>query len=268
MRRFRVPEIVFGFLLATIFWVAVAIIYPKYYGGENGSKKGAPQISIQEAEVETNRRIADYNRTLDLLTALLVGANLALWWATWRGGVRQSRDMRLGTMAARRSANAAVRAAENAEKALHSLEVPHVYPVELKFSIFEDPHHVPLIAIVSASLKNFGRSPAFLKELYLIVAVTRLERKVGERPLFHSGRIPFMADDIIGDKETIGPFEKNIPELVPYCNQIRDGSLRLGLLVNHRIDDALKDTFGRGAWYVWNPKRQKFVAGVQLWSEN
>jgi hypothetical protein len=77
-----------------------------------------------------------------------------------------------------------------------------------------------------------------------------------------------MAEDVIGDKETIGPFEKSVPELLPYCSRIKDGSLHLGLLVNHRIDDALGHTFGRGGWYIWNPRRQKFVAGVQLWTDN
>jgi hypothetical protein len=202
--------------------------------------------SVQTAEKPPN--ITDW--LLVLFSGLLVVSNVFLWRAN------------------NRSASIAEQSAENAERALQSLEIPHVFPVELKFSVFEDPHGAPLIATVSASLKNFGRSPAFLKELYLIVAVTNLVRRAGDRPLYHSGRIPFMAEDVIGDKETIGPFEKSVPELLPYCSRIKDGSLQLGLLVNHRIDDALKDTFGRGAWYVWNPKRKKFVAGVQLWTEN
>jgi hypothetical protein len=206
--------------------------------------------------------------THDNVTAAATVVIAVFTWTLWRSSEKLWRVTRLSTIAARRSANAAVRAAENAEKALHSLEIPRVYPVELKFSVFEDPHHAPLIATVSASLKNFGRSPAFLKELYLIVAVTNLVRHAGDRPLYHSGRIPFMAEDVIGDKETVGPFEKSIHELVPYCSRIKDGSLHLGLLVSHRIDDALGNTFGRGAWYVWNPRRQKFVAGVQLWTDN
>jgi hypothetical protein len=77
-----------------------------------------------------------------------------------------------------------------------------------------------------------------------------------------------MTDDVIGDKEIFGPLTAEIKELVPYCHGIRDGSLRLNLSIQHRIEDAMNNSFGRGAWYVWNPKRQKFVAGVQLWTEN
>ncbi len=252
----RLPEIVLGFLVATAFWVLVAIIYPEHYGREAEAAKSTPHLTT---EAEINERIANYNKTLDWLTAFLVLANIALWWTTWRGSIRQSRDMEA-------SIGVATRAAENAEKALHSLEIPHVYPVEMRFDVEEDSSRAPLIATISVCLKNFGRSPAFLKATYIIVSVTQSERRTP--PLYHSGRIPFTTDDVIGDKEIFGPLSVNIPELVPYCSQIRDGTLRLNLHVHHRIDDAMKDSSGRGAWYVWNSKRQKFVAGTELWTEN
>jgi hypothetical protein len=97
VRRFRVPEIVLGFLSATAFWALVAVVYPDYYGSEQSPNKNAAVVSApkppQEAEVEINQRIANYNRTLDWLTAFLVIANIALWWATWRGSAKHSRDM-------------------------------------------------------------------------------------------------------------------------------------------------------------------------------
>ncbi len=93
MARFRVPEVAIGFLVASAFWVAVAIIYPKYYSGEQEAAQNPAPVFVpkpaNEAESETNRRIADYNRALDWLTLGLVVANIALWWVTWRSGKRQ-----------------------------------------------------------------------------------------------------------------------------------------------------------------------------------
>jgi hypothetical protein len=170
------------------------------------------------------------------------------------------------TIAARRSANAAVRAAENAEKALRSLEVPYVFPVEMSFTIGKTPLDEPIIARISFSLKNFGGSPAFLKETYVVVSVTPSDKS--SPSLYHSGRISFMMDDVIGDKETSDEKSISILELVPYCNRISGGTLRLNLLVHHRIEDAMGVSRGRGAWYVWNPWRGKFSPGTQLWTEN
>jgi len=83
MGRFRVPEIALGFLTGAVFGMSVAIIYPKYYGSEQPAAQNATPILVpkpaNETEVETNRRIADYNRTLDWLTFGLIIANLALW---------------------------------------------------------------------------------------------------------------------------------------------------------------------------------------------
>ena len=238
MKRFRGHELALGILIATIFWVAVATIYPKYKTAKSEAEQGTPKVAT---EAETNKRIADYNETLDLLTAFLVVANIALWWATWRGSIRQSRDMEA-------SIGVATRAAENAEKALHSLEVPHVYPVDLSFTIKQDQHGAPETAFITISLKNFGRSPGFPKEVYVVVAVVRTANPA--QTDFHSGRRHFMPPDVIGDKETFGPLKLEIRELAGYFRRIVDGAVQLRLLVHHRTEDLMDRAVGRGAWYV------------------
>lgn len=72
----------------------VQIINPKNYTSEAQPSKNTAPVVAEETEAQTNRRIADYNRTLDFLTFFLVLANVALWLVTWRSSVRQSRDMR------------------------------------------------------------------------------------------------------------------------------------------------------------------------------
>jgi hypothetical protein len=133
LRRFRIPEIVLGALLAVAIFAigtSVQIINPKNDASETGSADSPAPISApkttQETEAEVNRRIADYNRALDWLTFGLVVANIALWWVTWRSGVRQSRDMRESVDIAKRSAEAAQKSAEIAEKAFTQLERPYV----------------------------------------------------------------------------------------------------------------------------------------------
>lgn len=263
MRKPTDGQLAIGALIAFALWIFVAL--PLYYGQSDNT--AANNCSAQENqnysfwEKARCDPVAYFTLWLVGFTGILGPSTIGLWWVTWQGAKRQSRDMDA-------SIRVATKTAENAEKALLSLEIPHVYPVEMKFDVGRDPHGAPLIATISFSLKNFGRSPAFLNQAYIIVSVSQPMRAVGQRPLYHSGPIPFMADDVIGDKEVFGPLSKDVSELIPYCNQIRDGALHLNLLVNHRVDDALGHTRGRGAWHVWNPKRQKFVAGVQPWTEN
>ena len=97
MRRFRIPEIGLGALLAVSMFVmdtTAQTTNPKNDVTEAGSNKDGGRVVTEETEARTNRRIADYNRTLDELTFFLVLANVALWLVTWRSGVRQSRDMK------------------------------------------------------------------------------------------------------------------------------------------------------------------------------
>ena len=148
MGRFRIPEIVIGFLVATALWVAVAVIYPKYYGAKTDAIKSAPQITV---ELEINKRIADYNEALDWLTAFLVTANIALWLTTWRAGVRQSNDMKAAIKETRRIGEAQVRAYVDVRSA-------DIFFISFAGALYRGhPEVQPVIKIVAP---NTGQSPA------------------------------------------------------------------------------------------------------------
>jgi len=158
-------------MVATALWVTVAVIYPKYSGDKQETTQNATPKSAQQTEAETNRRIADYNETLDWLTAFLVLANIGLWIVTWRSGVRQSRDMEASVAAAHRSADIA-------EKALLSVEVPYLYPYIRKHGIKRDFNqtkgwHVKGFEygseFITYYFKNFGRTPAEIVEIFSVV---------------------------------------------------------------------------------------------------
>jgi hypothetical protein len=92
--------------------VAVAVIYPQYQAAKSQAAKNTPKVAT---DAEINERIADYNEALDWLTGFLVVANLALWGATWRGSIRQSRDMEASIAVAKTSAEAAKKSADAIE---------------------------------------------------------------------------------------------------------------------------------------------------------
>ena len=109
LRRFRIPEIVLGMLLtiAAVAIYSVLIIYPKDNAAKSKPTNNPPQVALETA---INQRIADYNEALDWLTGFLVAANIALWLATWRSGVRQSHDTAAFIGETRRLGEAQVRA--------------------------------------------------------------------------------------------------------------------------------------------------------------
>jgi hypothetical protein len=231
--------------------------YAPYYSGHDY----CPTFHIFLIDLATRvfRHFGDPNWVIADFTAVLAFSTICLWAVTWRASIRQSRDMEA-------SIAVATRAAENAEKALHALEVPHIFPVNMSFKTPEDAFGAPQSAFISVSLKNFGRSPGFLKQVYIIAAVVRLDRR--HTTEFHSGKKYFMPDDVIGDKEIFGPLTVEIQELARYAHQIGEGGLQLGVLVHHDTEDLMDRAVGRGAWYVLNPKTGRFSPGVQLWAAN
>jgi hypothetical protein len=180
LRRFRVPEIAIGFLLATTLWALIGVIYPENNGRETKPSQNAAPIAAEEAE--TNGRIADYNRTLDWLTAALVIANLALWWATWRGSIRQSRDMEasiaVATQAARAAqiaARAAQHSADVAERSLTSVNRPYMYALKIgdfAARAFDDGGGGFVLPL---SVANYGETPADIEEIRAGFSVTATE---------------------------------------------------------------------------------------------
>jgi hypothetical protein len=260
-------------VMEPVSWITAPIpggclVHPEDYAAHYDGHNYCPtfHVFLMGQAVRVFAHFADPNWVIADFTVVLAFSTLSLWVVTWQASLRQSRDMEASITVAKQSADAALRVAENAERALHSLEIPRVFPVNMSFDVEEDAFHAPQRTGISISLKNFGRSPAFLRVAYIDVAVT--EAGNPNRIVYRTGRIPFMTDDVIGDKEIFGPLDANIPELVPYAYRIGAGDLRLNLLVHSEIDDALENSFGRSQWYVWNPRRNKFVPGRQLWTEN
>ncbi len=115
--KVRVPEIVLGTLLAVAIFsmgMTVQIINPKNNQANSGTDK---QAKAESSTSTTDDRLANYTLWLVVFTGVLGASTIGLWWVTWRGSVRQSRDMEASIATAKRSANIAERALTVVERA-------------------------------------------------------------------------------------------------------------------------------------------------------
>jgi hypothetical protein len=265
--RIRGYEFVLGLLMATVFWAVFFVIQPKNYSGNQETQTAPEQQSHQVLETDkADERLAQYTFWLTIFTGILAVSTIGLWCVTWRSGIKQSRDMEA-------SIAVATRAAENAERALTRLEIPHVYPIQLKFDVRSTTNVTPTGmqtmatgVTISGRFKNYGRSPAILREAWFKMAVMRPERPM--EPIFMTGRLPFMADGMIGEGESSDLFSCDPRGLIPHAQNIKAGSLRLNLQVHVDWNDVMGGRSGRMDWFVWNPAKSRFAAGTQLWTEN
>jgi hypothetical protein len=97
LRRFRVPEIALGALLAVAIFAtsaAVQIINPKDHNQSAQAADGAPKGPTSSGSVSADERVAEYTEGLAWATVLLAIVTLGVLIATWRASVRQSKDMK------------------------------------------------------------------------------------------------------------------------------------------------------------------------------
>lgn len=160
MRRFRVPELVLGVLLATAVWAVVFAINPKYSGTQQQSQATSNNQPHEVSEAEkADERLARYTLWLTIFTGVLAISTIGLWIVTWRSGVRQSSDMQTSIKAANLSAKAAERAADVAERALVLTDRPWIkIDVDLAGSLEFGRDEITLP--IHAVWKNIGKSPA------------------------------------------------------------------------------------------------------------
>jgi hypothetical protein len=264
MGRFRVSELALGFLLG---FAALLVIF------------------ILSSNITLHEISAAFDSHNGLITAV---ATIFIAWFTlslrqstdklWDAGERQlkllaetsaaqSRDMQASIAAARdaaeasqKSANASLKASETSDEIFKKFEVPYLYPVDLKYSTSATG------PVISISFRNYGRYPATLGEAWIILAVTRPENP--SNTLFKTDRIPFMVEGMIGDKETCDPIIFKAQDIWRYASQIASGAVNLNLLIQVGWEDAMDHQRGTSRWFVWNRTREKFVSGVQLWTEN
>ena len=150
--------------------------------------------------------------------------------------------------------------ADSAEKALVNLDIPYVYPVELTYS--------PISAgpgsdenTISFCFRNFGRSPAILRECWIRMTVTQLENP-NER-IFSTGRIHINVEDILGENETSKHFTCSAIELLPYVREIASDEVSLHVLVSITWKDVM-GSVTRTEWFSWKPLAQKFIPSTQI----
>lgn len=257
--RWLNPEIAIGFLTASVFWLVV-LGWQTAYSLTDVQKKecydAAKQRGYKAEECKTlwERTTSD---PVALFTFVLSISTIGLWIVTWRAGTRQSGDMQESIRIANRSAEAA-------EKALSTLEIPHVYPTEILFSTVSVGETFGG-ATISTKFKNYGRSPAILRGAWLKVTVTTLDNPA--KRILDTGRVTFMTDGMIGEGETSDSFSCQQQVLNPLCAQIYAGTLQLSVLIHIAWGDVFGGSSDYTAWFIWHPKRRKFVAGTQLWAE-
>jgi hypothetical protein len=158
--KFRIPEVLIGiFLTIAVLAIGATIpgIYPKYQGHQTETDNAAPKISTRDI---TDERIADYTEALAWFTLIMALASGALFWVTWRAGVRQSREMQASIAIAKQSADAATLQAKSASQA----ELPIVVVQNFEANPMKgEPINLPELPetiVILYSIINYGRTPA------------------------------------------------------------------------------------------------------------
>jgi hypothetical protein len=100
-------------------------------------------------------------------TTIIAAFTVVLAWATHR----QARLTQLVADTSKDAAEAAKNTADISYKILTRLEAPHLYPVNLSYVYSVDQFHNVSHVSVSAAFKNYGRSPAILKNASIQVAI-------------------------------------------------------------------------------------------------
>jgi hypothetical protein len=113
--------------------------------------------------VEFTRKLADYTFGLFVATAALVMATVCLGYLGWR----QARDMKESIRIAERSAEAALKSADAADRALVGVDAPFLFPtVEFPIKAIVGDGLMERRGKAAYKLKNFGRVPAIIREMY------------------------------------------------------------------------------------------------------
>jgi hypothetical protein len=259
---FRRFELVLGFLIATAFWVAVAVIYPKYYGAEYQATKETLHIAT---EAETNERIANYNEALAWLTALLVAANLLLWWTTWRSSARQTRDMKASIKVAERSATAAqvaARAAQHsaevAERAFEQTYAPYVDVAVKTAAIIHRLIGGNIVLDFMSSQKfaeyiihNYGSSPAIVLEIYpgCVISSTMPDQIQFPPPQTNLRQII-----------VVGGMKESEPQTVGYPMGWSSDANNIWIMLQIRYRDVFRDQYVSNFCFFFNKSRATFDA--------
>jgi hypothetical protein len=157
VQRFRVPELVLGFLFATLVWAAIFVIYPQYSGAKTYAHSSAEQKTENVSDAEnTDDRIARYTLWLTLFTGILAVSTIGLWGVTWRAGIRQSHDMERAIIESRRSADVAMQSLRS-DRAWMILFNRQAYRAD---TLHVDGAPIGPGVAVSLQWMNMGRSPA------------------------------------------------------------------------------------------------------------
>src|SRR5262249_47358178 len=109
--RFRSYELALGLLLATALWAVLFVI-----DGPHGSALGQTGNQITTAQ-RIEEKVATYTLWVAICTAVLAVSTIGLWFVTWTGGRRQSREMKASIAVAEQSASAAQNSAAAAIEA-------------------------------------------------------------------------------------------------------------------------------------------------------
>ncbi len=212
-------------------------------------------------------RIKITDSLIALFTFVLAVVTGGLWIETLRlrlGADQQSkhfeksvRATEKAAIASEKTADAALLQAQVAEKALVKLERPIIYPGEIDFFADNSSRQIRV------KLKNYGRSPAILDSVSLVVSI--YPTGDSQTKLFHKQK-GFMIENIIGDKDSTDYIIYSDPAISQLWESIEFNLLSLSVSVNVSYRDLLGDQeTNDGRWFVWNQKRARFFPGIQVW---
>jgi hypothetical protein len=176
------PEIVIGFLIATLFWIGILGWQAAYTPTEMEKQKcyEAAQKSGHKSEEckslwerTTSDPVAFFTLWLVIFTGGLTVSTVLLWRAgekqfryAIRSGLRQSRDMRASIAVSQRAAASAIKQSE----AMIQAERPYVYLKIMEPGLAFDSNSHLIIPDIKTDgrlrfhLVNAGRTPAMLEE--------------------------------------------------------------------------------------------------------
>jgi hypothetical protein len=216
------------------------------------------------------------NEIIAIFTIVLAISTSLLWRETERlaeGAKDQSEKMRQSIREQRRStfamivsAKATKRAAETADKALHTLEQPELGVVEMRYfseAYMSDPASSGVY--VAAKFKNFGRSLATIRRIRFAVVVREPNDFWNEIAREEKA---FTDREFVSEGEVSGEFKFGpLRSVAPYSDQISNGRKWLILSVTRNFDSLLGRESGGGSTYIWDWQAQKFISGIQLRTE-
>jgi hypothetical protein len=179
MHRFRIHEMVFGFLLASVIWALGVVAQSSQPAQQPSQNQRASHTPNEASKGEDEKSLWKPNDPVSLYTLVLAffsGLLVVVSFIQIRFLTLADRTARISAIAARRAANASRKSAGVSEQALLMVETPYLVPqiTECKIrTTANNEYEVDLGNTVTYYINNYGRTPATIYDIYACLLPAR-----------------------------------------------------------------------------------------------